>query len=405
MAKIQIKRGLQAGIENLVLAVGEFALATDTGNVYIGTTAGKVHINPPGGTADTAVKLQTAREFAISGDATAQPVSFDGTQNVNLALSLATMTGLTAGTYTKLTVDTKGRVTGAQNITIEDIPSIPTSKITGLGSAATLDTGTTSGKVVIVGADGKIDPSLMPDLAISDVFEASSEADMLALNAQRGDMCIRSDEAKTYVLSASPASTLANWKWMKTPDCAVLSVNGQTGAVTLTAANVGADTAGTAASAVNAHNANTSAHQSLFDAKEGLIKGVAAKTTPVDADTLPLSDSVASNATKKVTWANVKATLKTYFDTLYNKYTHPTGDGNLHVPATGTSNNGKVLKAGATAGSAAWGTLTASEVGAATSSHTTVVASASALGHVKIGDGLAITNGVVSVGDIDGGTF
>ena len=44
-------------------------------------------------------------------------------------------------------------------------------------------------------------------------------------------------------------------------------------------------------------------------------------------------------------------------------YVHPTGDGNLHVPATGTTNNGKVLKAGATAGSATWSQLTKSDVG------------------------------------------
>ena len=36
-----------------------------------------------------------------------------------------------------------------------------------------------------------------------------------------------------------------------------------------------------------------------------------------------------------------------------NNYTHPTGDGNMHVPATGKTNNGKVLKAGAAAGSIA----------------------------------------------------
>lgn len=47
------------------------------------------------------------------------------------------------------------------------------------------------------------------------------------------------------------------------------------------------------------------------------IHGAAAKVTPVDADTVPLIDSAASNVLKKVTWANVKATLKTYFDTLY----------------------------------------------------------------------------------------
>ncbi len=46
-----------------------------------------------------------------------------------------------------------------------------------------------------------------------------------------------------------------------------------------------------------------------------------------------------------------------------NNYSHPAGDGNLHVPATSTTNNGKVLKAGATAGSAAWGTLAKADVG------------------------------------------
>ena len=39
-----------------------------------------------------------------------------------------------------------------------------------------------------------------------------------------------------------------------------------------------------------------------------------------------------------------------------NYYIHPSGDGNLHVPATGTSNNGKVLTAGSTAGSLSWQT-------------------------------------------------
>ncbi|MDR1701330.1 MAG: hypothetical protein LBR56_00980 [Sporomusaceae bacterium] len=51
------------------------------------------------------------------------------------------------------------------------------------------------------------------------------------------------------------------------------------------------------------------------------------------------------------------------------KYAHPTGDGNLHVPATGTTNNNKVLKAGATAGSLSWGTLTSADVGAAPAGH------------------------------------
>jgi hypothetical protein len=38
-------------------------------------------------------------------------------------------------------------------------------------------------------------------------------------------------------------------------------------------------------------------------------------------------------------------------------YSHPTGDGNLHVPATSTSNDGKFLKAGSSAGSLSWATV------------------------------------------------
>jgi hypothetical protein len=37
-----------------------------------------------------------------------------------------------------------------------------------------------------------------------------------------------------------------------------------------------------------------------------------------------------------------------------NNYVHPTGDGDLHVPATGVLNNGQVLTAGATAGAMSW---------------------------------------------------
>lgn len=75
MAMIQIKRGLQEAVGRLSLAQGEMAVALDTGNVYIGTTSGNVHINPKGGTADTAAKLSNARDFSISGDATARRYS------------------------------------------------------------------------------------------------------------------------------------------------------------------------------------------------------------------------------------------------------------------------------------------------------------------------------------------
>jgi len=48
------------------------------------------------------------------------------------------------------------------------------------------------------------------------------------------------------------------------------------------------------------------------------INASTAKATPVDADMIGLMDSAASNVLKKLSWANIKATLKTYFDTLYS---------------------------------------------------------------------------------------
>ena len=40
----------------------------------------------------------------------------------------------------------------------------------------------------------------------------------------------------------------------------------------------------------------------------------ASKTTPIDADEIPLADSAATFALKKLTWANLKATIKSYIE-------------------------------------------------------------------------------------------
>jgi len=71
------------------------------------------------------------------------------------------------------------------------------------------------------------------------------------------------------------------------------------------------------------------------------IHGATAKTTPVDADTVPLIDSAASNVLKKLSWANIKATLKTYFDGLYQPIaTILTSLSNLTNAAGVLTNNG-----------------------------------------------------------------
>lgn len=58
-----------------------------------------------------------------------------------------------------------------------------------------------------------------------------------------------------------------------------------------------------------------------------MVNAADSKTTPVDVDEIGLIDSAASYGLKKLTLANLKATLKTYFDTLYAKIGAVTGTG------------------------------------------------------------------------------
>lgn len=69
------------------------------------------------GNSATSSKLQTPVNIEISGDATSSPVSFDGSANISLPVTLGN-TGVSSGTYnnsttaiTPLTIDSKGRIT------------------------------------------------------------------------------------------------------------------------------------------------------------------------------------------------------------------------------------------------------------------------------------------------------
>ena len=93
--------------------------------------------------------------------------------------------------------------------------------------------------VASLDAGGKVPESQLPAVVISDVFSVASQAAMLALTAERGDIAVRTDLNKTFALSAAPASTLGNWVELRSPTDVVQSVAGKTGAVTLVKADVG----------------------------------------------------------------------------------------------------------------------------------------------------------------------
>ena len=80
------------------------------------------------GTASRATQLVTSRTISLTGDATGS-VAFDGTADAPITVTLAN-SGVTAGQYSKVTVDAKGRVTAGTTLAAGDIPTLPWSKIT-----------------------------------------------------------------------------------------------------------------------------------------------------------------------------------------------------------------------------------------------------------------------------------
>ena len=95
-----------------------------------------------------------------------------------------------------------------------------------------------------LGPDGKVLPEQMPDISITNTYAAASQVEMLSLDAQTGDICIRydleaQDEPSVYILKGSDPSQLSHWQLLPVPADKVLSVNSKTGIVELTQDDIG----------------------------------------------------------------------------------------------------------------------------------------------------------------------
>ena len=152
--------------------------------------------------------------------------------------------------------------------------------------------------VATLDGSGKIPVGQIPALSFGSVDVLNSEAAMLALTgAVVGSTVIRTDVSKSFVLGATPASTLANWKEILSPtSTAVQTVNGVAGPnVTLTKTDL------SLANVENTSDANkpvSTATATALTAKEDISN----KSLDVNTD--------ASSDTK---YPSVKA-IKTYVD-------------------------------------------------------------------------------------------
>ncbi|HWL09377.1 MAG TPA: hypothetical protein VNQ76_13295, partial [Planctomicrobium sp.] len=223
-------------------------------------------------------------------------------------------TTITGATKTKVTYDSKGLITAGSDATTADIADssnrryVTDAMLTLLGLTSGVNTGDqdlsgyslTSHRHTIDGIDdlvstlaakadlvgGKLATSQLPALSIVEFLgSVASEEDMLELDGQRGDWCIRSDEQLAFFLIDDDPSEVESWQRITSPASPVLSVNNQTGAIVLSYSDVGA--------AAAAHN------HTIADVTN-LAAALAALETLIDeldiADIAGLTDALAGKA-------------------------------------------------------------------------------------------------------------
>ncbi|WP_395406316.1 hypothetical protein ACHMW6_06490 [Pseudoduganella sp. UC29_106] len=275
----------------------------------------------PGAGAGTVTSVNItapAAGITVSGG----PVTTSGAITLTLADDLAALEALSgtgilertgANTYALRILDTDGTMAANSATRIPSQSALVTY----------VDSRITGGASDVMIFKGLIDCSLNPNYPAADagnlykISVAGKIGGVSGPNVEAGDTiyCITDSSA-----SGTHAGVGANWAITQVnldgavtgpasaTDNHVAFFNGATGKIvkdsglTLAGTNTGDETATTIGA---------------------LISSASAKTTPVDADYLGLMDSAASNILKKVSWANIKATLKSYFDTLYAPLTQP----------------------------------------------------------------------------------
>jgi len=203
-------------------------------------------------------------------------------------------------------------------------------------------------------SSGTLPSAVIPPVAMTTVQVADSQVAMLALTTEEGDVVVRSDENKSYMHDGGSAGDMTDFTELSTPTDSVLSVNGEVGTVVLTTGDIGEDankkyvTDSDLTNLSNLSNTNSGDQTSivgitgtkaqfdtavtdgniLYDGDApaetatsiGALIGGAGDATPNNTDFVATS-LTAGGILKKITWTNVKAFLKTYFDTLYGSLT------------------------------------------------------------------------------------
>lgn len=252
---------------DVVLGAGDIASGTFTTNRIPNLDAAKIASGTfdvsriPTGTSGTTVALgnHTHTGYATTGHDHAAADITSGTFTISQIPTGTSGTTVALGNHTHANYAASGHLHDDRYYTETEIDASLSAKLN------SNEKGSVNG-VATLGSDGKIPASQLPAIAIKDVFTVASQATMLALAAQRGDMAIRTDNGRTYVLASDSPATLGDWKEISSA-APVTSVAGKTGAVTLTNADVGL---GNVNNTSDLAKPVSTATQTLLDAKLGV---------------------------------------------------------------------------------------------------------------------------------------
>ncbi|MFM1793026.1 MAG: hypothetical protein RLZZ252_1380, partial [Bacteroidota bacterium] len=144
-------------------------------------------------------------------------------------------TAIAGATIVDADANTKGKIQLAGDLSgTAAAPTVP-------GLALKLDAslaGVPNG-IATLNSAGIIPANQLPPISVASTNVVGSQAAMLALsNATVGSIAVRTDVNKNFILSTAGPSVLANWIELLTPGAPVQSVNGLTGAIQLSKADI-----------------------------------------------------------------------------------------------------------------------------------------------------------------------
>jgi len=345
---------------NTTYSVGDGGLTT---NDFTNADHSKLNAIEASATADqTNTEIRTAVEAATDSNVftdadhtklNAVEASADVTDTANVVAALTAGTNVTisaGGTIASTDTNTTYSV-GDGGLTTNDFTNADHSKLNAIeASADVTDTANvvaalSAGTGVAISGAGAISVTAV---ALTTVQTASSQSAHLALTAQEGDIVVRSDENKTYCHNGGSAGTMSDYTLLATPTDTVLSVAGNTGAVSAAQIATAVEAASNSNTFTDADHSKLNAIEASATADQTNAEIRAAVEAATDSNAFTDADHSKLNAIEASATADqTGAQIKALYEAESNAYTDTKNSklAGIEASATADQSNAEIRAA------------------------------------------------------------